>query len=170
MKQLILFFISLLTILTNTLGQQKLSPKLKPATIKYAGTYGFGKSREKGTGEIIIYPETDSTVLFYLEGNRGAPSYSNGTMYQRLTISKDSATFFMKKDYQVMGCQWKLKFRSSFLTIETIDGRDECEFGYGVIADGKYIRKSSKIPSSFVTMDGQKVFFKSTSPEAYNSQ
>ncbi len=168
MKQLVIIFISLVGILGDTAGQQKTSVKL--LTQKYAGVYSYGKNHKRGTGRITIYPETDSTILFYIEANRGAPSYSNGTMYQRLKVTNDTANFLMKKDYQVMRCQWALKFRNTYLTIETVDGMGECEFGHGVIADGKYLRLSSKSPGSFVTMDGNRVFFKITPPEIYNSQ
>lgn len=48
-------------------------PKLK--TAKYAGVYTYGDTTEYGAGSIIIYPESDTTVLFYFETNRGAPSY-----------------------------------------------------------------------------------------------
>ena len=51
-------------------------------TSKYAGLYSYGKNveREK-VGTIIIYPDTDSTILFYFESNTGPSSFKMGEYY-----------------------------------------------------------------------------------------
>ena len=170
MKQILVFLISTLLFTTISCGQKKVIAKKNLITLKYAGLFGYGSNFKKGTGQIIIYPETDTTVLFYIESNRGAPSYSNGSMYERIKIVNDTGTFSMKKDYQQVGCQWSFKFYANKLSIETINGRDECEFGYGVVADGNFKRKSNKILNSFVNMEGTRVYFKTTSPEKYNKE
>ena len=57
------------------------------STIKYTGTYQLGDDIEKERiGTITIYPETDTTVLFYIDLNRGAPSYNMGQLYGRLKV------------------------------------------------------------------------------------
>jgi hypothetical protein len=56
------------------------SAPFKTATAKYLGIYSYGDDVEKGkTGTVFIYPETDSTILFYIDLNRGAPSYNMGS-------------------------------------------------------------------------------------------
>lgn len=53
-----------------------------PKTLIYAGSYSFGSNVEKrSVGSLIVYPETDSTILFYFQGNKGAPSYNIGQLY-----------------------------------------------------------------------------------------
>lgn len=68
MKTLLLglFFVSI--------GRAQTHPsKLKTAV--YAGVYTFGKDTEAPNGSIIVYPETDTTILFYIELSNGAPAY-----------------------------------------------------------------------------------------------
>lgn len=150
-------------------GQSRPNSVNKLATSKYAGTYSFGANIEKGrVGSIIIYPETDNTILFYIDINRGAPSYNMGSLYGRVAIKNGVGTFYTKFDYADMGCKWGLKFSKNTLTIATIDNQYECGFGGNVFADGDYILKSNKAVDHFETMEGQKFFFKTTKPEEFN--
>ncbi|MBL0181958.1 MAG: hypothetical protein IPP96_06535 [Chitinophagaceae bacterium] len=91
-----------------------------------------------------------------------------GALYGRLEVRNDTGSFYMKHDYQKNGCHWFLKFLPNNLKIETINSRDECEFGYAVIADGNFKRRSAKMPKSFVDIEGNKISFKETPPEKYN--
>lgn len=145
-----------------------LSVPLLPAqlTSKYAGTYSYDRG-EKGSATIRVYPESDTTVLFYIDINRGAPSYHMGIMYNRLVVYGDSARFYTRLEYMDMGCEWAFIFSKKGLQISTINGESGCGFGYGVHADGKYIRKSRKIPRHFKTMGGEKVYFSKTRPEDF---
>jgi hypothetical protein len=67
-------------------------------TAKYAGQYSFGKNVDEGpVGSVKIYPESDTTVLFYIDICRGAPSYNLGQRYSRLKIKNGVAIFFVKE-------------------------------------------------------------------------
>ena len=69
-------------------------------TRKYAGIYSFGQDVEKmPVGNLTIYPETDSTILFYIDICRGAPSYNLGQHYGRLLIKNGRVIFYSKEDY-----------------------------------------------------------------------
>ena len=162
MKQVYIFV--LLLSLTFTICGQTTSN-----TLKYAGTYSYGTDVEKsGTGTIFIYPETDSTILFYINLNRGAPSYNSGSLYGRVKINKGKGTFYAKFDFIDNGCKWTFQFAKDYLTIMTVDGKYGCGFGHAVYADGDFKRVSRKTPDFFENAEGTKVYFKTTTPEHYN--
>jgi hypothetical protein len=140
----------------------------KLLTAKFAGLYAFGNSPENEAGSIIIYPETDSTVVFYIELNRGAPSYSSGSAYGRIKLKNGKGLFYAKPEDAENGCKWLLVFSGNRLKIETRENEFDCGFGHGVYADGEYVRKSKAIIPYFETMEGEKMFFNKITPEEYN--
>jgi hypothetical protein len=75
---------------TNTEATTEAAPAAEasaPATLattKYGGTYSFGDNAEKGpVGHLSVYPESDSSLLFYLDVNKGAPSFNMGMLLGR---------------------------------------------------------------------------------------
>lgn len=133
----------------------------KLLTSKYAGLYSYGTDIEKGgIGTILIYPETDSTVLFYIDLNRGAPSYNMGSLYGRVKITDGKGTFYAKTDLTDQGCKWSFQFNDNSLVIKTIDDQYECGFGGLVYADGTYNRTSTKTPEYFENGEGIKGLIK----------
>ncbi len=137
-------------------------------TVKYAGVYSFGKNVETGpVGSVTIYPESDTTVLFYIDICRGAPSYNLGQLYGRLKMKNGKATFYTKETLDKKGCKWIITISDSLLTIRTLDKCDECNFGANVYADNQYTRKERKIPIYFVDGHNHKIYFNKTSPENY---
>jgi hypothetical protein len=157
--------ISLLFCSVISFGQTKTNALL---TSKYTGTYGYGRHIEKERiGTIFIVPETDTTILFYIDLNRGAPSYNMGSLYGRVKIVNNRGTFSTSFDSSGKGCKWTFLFSKNSLTIETVDGQDYCGFGYAVIADGVFKRTSNKFISSFEDMEGKKIYFSKTKPEDY---
>lgn len=88
--------ITILILFSLTVHGQTESQRLQ--TMKYAGTFSYAKDKNGATGTILIYPESDSTILFYIEINRGAPSYNMGSLYGRLKIIKGQGlTYLMTK-------------------------------------------------------------------------
>lgn len=136
-------------------------------TKKYAGIYSFGDNIEKGAvGSVIVYPETDTTILFFVEVCRGAPSYNLGQLYDRLKI-EDGKGIYNSNIFGDKGCKWEITIDTEELTIKTIDGCDECGFGHAVYADHSYKRKDNLIHDYFTDGSGQKIYFNKTSPENY---
>jgi hypothetical protein len=157
-----------LFILLATKGHCQTHSHRKLLTDRYAGDYSYGKNVEKeAVGSITIYPETDTTVLFYIDLCKGAPSYDLGQLYARLKIKNREGLYFSKEDYNKKGCKWQVTINGDTLTIKTIDDFYDCPFGYGVIADHQYIRKSSKKYTYFINGEGHKIFFSKTSPQDY---
>jgi hypothetical protein len=160
--------IFLLFISITSFGQTTPAKNRNLLTSKYAGQYEYGHNVEKERiGYLLIFPESDSTVLFYMDLNRGAPSYNMGSLYGRIKIFNDTATFFTKFDSLGKGCEFSFHFTSIKIDIITINGRDDCYFGYGVYADGHFKKKSNKINEYFENAEGRKIYFNKIRPEDY---
>jgi hypothetical protein len=133
-------------------------------TKKYGGTFSYEKGKVNGSGKILIYPETDTTVLFYIDVNRGAPSYNMGSLYGRLKIINGQGNYESKDK----GSRWTLQFSKNRITIGTVAESYDCGFGNGVTADGIFEQTSKIIPDYFVNGEGTKYYFTTTTPEKYN--
>ena len=135
-------------------------------TTTYAGMYSIEGDVEKGAvGRTTIYPETDSTVLFFIDLCKGGGSSSVGQLYSRLTIRNGQGIYYSKKNTDRKGCKWKVTIDKNNLTIKTLDDCYDC--GLGIHADNLYKRKMNIVPAYFTNGDGRKVYFDKTSPEDY---
>ncbi len=167
MKQIVIIGLVFLSLISS--GQIKKTGSNKLLTTKYSGIYSYGTNVEKGRiGTIYIYPETDNTLLFYIDLNRGAPSYNMGSLYGRVKITNDTGLFYTKLDYANEGCKWKFNFTKNSLIINTVDGESDCGFGRAVYADGEFKRKSNVCKEFFRDIEGKIIYFRNTSPEQYN--
>ena len=153
------------------LGQTTSTKIRKLPTSKYQGFYWYGKDVEKSSiGALLIYPETDSTVLFYIDLNRGAPSYNMGSLYGRIKVINDSGIFYSESDSLGSlgkGCKFLMQFFQNKIKIETIEDYYDCGFGYGVDVDGEFIKKSNKKIDYFEDQEGKKIYFEKTKPQEY---
>lgn len=153
-----------LTINISVFAQTK---KNSLGTSIYAGVYEYGDNIEKEPiGSVRIYPETDSTILFFIDVNRGAPSYNMGQLYGRLKVKNNTGVFYLNSADK-KSCKFNCQFKEALLIISTIEDQDECGFGYGVFVDGVFKRKSRKIPAYFFDATGTKFYFKTTKPETW---
>ncbi|MEI8073863.1 MAG: hypothetical protein WCH78_03865 [Bacteroidota bacterium] len=154
-----LFLIFSLFIAFSCFGQK---------TNKYAGLYSYGANIEKERiGNMIIYPETDSTILFYLDANRGAPSYNMGMLYGSVKIKNNAGIYYFKFDHEARGCKLSFAFSTNKLTIKTIENNDGCLMGKGVYPDAVFNRKSNKLIEYFEDPESRKVYFNQTKPKDY---
>ena len=171
MKEIYSILVSVIMLMTcyGSSAQSNAIATHSLATAKYAGVYGYGTVPQKGSvGFVSVYPETDSSILFYIELNRGAPSYNMGYLYGRVKILDGLGMFHtMSFEYENKGCRWSFHFTKDKLTIKTENEERECGFGGNVNADGDYKRKSYVSKEYFVDSDQKKIFFKTTSPELY---
>ena len=132
-------------------------------TPKLAGTYTYGgKSEDSPSGQILIHPIDDHTFNFYLDVNRGAPSYNMGQIYGRAFVQADKGIWvFQKTDTtSEKSCALTFSFKKGTVTIKTLSDEEDCGFGYGVIADGKYKRTNTNIPTYYITPTEDTVYFK----------
>ena len=138
------------------------------STTTYAGTYKYGSGNEADAGGVVkVYPESDSTILFYIDICIGEPSYNSGSLYGRVTINRGQGVFSTKNDYSNIGCKWLFDFVNDTLKLSTTDHQYECGFGNGVVVDGCFSRISNIIPEFFENGGSRKVYFKDTKPEDY---
>ena len=93
--------------------------------------YGTNIEKER-IGNISVFPETDTTILFYVDVNQGAPSYNMGELYGRVKIIDGRGTFYIKLDSSDKGCKWGFKFSKSMLSLKTIGDYFDCGFGNAV--------------------------------------
>ena len=123
-------------------------------TARFAGTYKAAYDLGPGgAADLLIYPETDHSVLFFIYLNRGAPSHNMGEMYGRIELDGQRGFLYRQPDYQDEPCGWEVVFGDNgTLEISSRDGQQGCGFGFGVQADHEYQRVSSDIPQSFEPM------------------
>src|ERR1700739_3340309 len=88
-------------------------PKKPLKTIEYAGKYSYGYG--EGTGEaknfggsITIYPETDTSVLFWID----IYHRDLAQKYARLVVKKDTS-IFEEKEFGC--CKWHVTFEKEKL-------------------------------------------------------
>jgi hypothetical protein len=141
--------------------------KLK--TSKYAGLYAYGKNVEKEkVGTIIIYPDSDSTVLFYFESNTGPASFKMDEYYGRLKVLNNIGTFITKHKDSEKGCQWKFTFSKKTVSIETVATENNCGLLAGITVDGNYGRQIKGIIEECLSLHGDAINFGALKPEAFN--
>jgi hypothetical protein len=171
MKKLI-FLTGFLLLALISFGQSKAKTPESLFTSKYAGYYGLGDNAEKErVASFIVYPESDTTILFFFDSNTGPPSYSMGSYYGRVTIKGDTGIFYKKVDLSLnSACKWKFIFSKKKLILQTMEGQYNCGFGHGVVADGEFKQESSKIIEECLDLDGQAINFRTLKPEKYKNK
>lgn len=141
----------------------------KVLTRRYAGTYSFGDDIEKGAvGSVIIYPLSDSTVMFYLDICLGAPSYNLGQLFGQIEINNNIgiySQFDEDSDRLTFRCFLKFEFNSDELKITTEYG--DCGFGASVYADNTYKLVDKSLPKYFITGEGDTILFKGLTLEEF---
>ena|GEM_PF-1949029 len=145
-------------------------PRATLLTAAYAGEYNWGDTtREQAGGTLTVYPESDSTVLFFLDVSNGPPAFSLAQLYQRAVVRQGVGRCAFQADYDSTGCRLRLRFSPREVVIETEPGYGECGFGNGASADETYRRSGSAAPQQFTDGEGKKIRFQSTTPEQYNA-
>jgi len=112
--------LSFLVFIAGSCGQTEKKQLENNATEKYAGIYTFdntNKESEERNGTVYIYPETDSTMLFYIFVINGAPSYNNGSIGGRVTINDGKAVFRKRFAYDETECVLQFEFSENTLTV-----------------------------------------------------
>ncbi len=135
-------------------------------TGKHGGVYSWESKETKDRGGVVyVYPESNTTILFFMGLNRGAPSYNMGELYGKMNVTNGTGVFF-NSAYPGSDCKFRFTFSVNKLLVKTVVDKYDCLFGAGVSADGEFTRTSTKIPEYFEGYSG-KVYFKSTKPDQY---
>lgn len=106
------------------------------------GTWKWGNP--KNGGGILRVVDGDVRLDFQLELWRGAPSDNEGSLEGSLAVKDGKGTF---RGGEAGGpCEIAFEFRGNEAVLKTTGTDAGCGFGYGVHADGIYVRKSRKKP------------------------
>lgn len=122
-----------------------------PSETSVGGTYEFGEDIEKGPiGMVKIHPLGADSILFYIDVNRGAPSYNMGQLAGKIALKNGTA------EYKNNDCHVKFSFKDKSLHV---DQQGDCEFGHAVSASGEYKLTDPTIPTYYIKSDGDTVRF-----------
>lgn len=122
------------------------------------GVYNFGEDIEKGPiGSIKIYPLSADSALFFLNVNRGAPSYNMGLLFGK--IKRKQGTWHYSVDDGKLTCSLQFTFSGETLDLKILSAQDNCGFGYGVNVAHGYQRSTTEIPTYFLNGEGDTVRF-----------
>lgn len=125
------------------------------------GVYSFGTNPEvEAVGTVMIYPESDSTFLFYIDFNRGAPSYNMAMIDGRGKIVGDTGIYYNEFPDEVEACKIKFYFKKDFVQIENEERN--CGFGANCVIDHVYDRRGVT-PEFYVGPEGDTVYFSNLS-------
>lgn len=138
------------------------------AQTDYTGIYNYSfpithelsdlkPSKEDGgpSGEIILARTSGDNYVFWLNVNRGWPSYNMGFMTGNMEIKNGKAKYIHKDEYSDGSCILDFRIKPLLIEIES-QGYEHCGFGHAVYADGTF-KKSKKILTSaylFSTLEG----------------
>jgi len=149
----------------------------KRHTARFAGTYMFGSAIHKDAdekdhdyvgpgGTVLLYPESDSTMLFYMEVEKGEPANAIGRLTGKISLKSNKGIFTMNNPQGNPICKLSFQIEKRFLDIRTVDGLNDCGFGPGVRADNRFFRYSGEIPECY-EVEEKKTCFEQT-PEKKN--
>ncbi|MBL7764830.1 MAG: hypothetical protein JNJ58_01960 [Chitinophagaceae bacterium] len=137
------------------------------AQTNYSGIYGFqdevydpgfdikpGKEDGGRFGELILIQAKDDLYKFWLETNRGWPSYNMGYASGFVRIVNGRGLYIVKEYMDEDTC--KIFFRCSKDRVEIDNtGINACGFGANVTAEGYYDRKPKKLTDAYVFASGE---------------
>lgn len=134
-------------------------------TSKLGGIYSYGNIAEKeAVGQLVIYPETDTTLLFYFESNIGPPSYSMGAVYGRVKVIGENRFFIRDTTFN---CMSHFYFKKKKIIVFANPEKMDCGFGHKVFLQGNFKKISKTTPKKFVDIEGKAIYFDKTKPEEY---
>ncbi len=135
-------------------------------TNQFAGFYEYGnKDKSTNWGSILVYPETDSTILFYLQLLSNENHF--GELYARAKVIDNKAFYENISNEMGLNCQFEIILNPNGVNVRTTNENYECGFGNWVFADGDYLRKNNLIQDYFIDGSGTNVYFSKTKPEDF---
>ena len=138
------------------------------ATTRYAGEYRWREADNQEMGGILtVYPESDSTILFQVDANDGAPAYHMANAFGRAHLRGDTATYFGKAAEDEHGCRLKIGFSPMAAQVLLVSGAEnDCYFGGNFTPEGTYRRTSRAIPQRVIDGGGDTLRFAHLPPDA----
>lgn len=162
-----ILYIAILFILVCGFRQTTTNISKETITTKYCGEYLTTQIGETSP-KIYIYPETDSTILFYLDFKKEETTTAFGSLYGQVKIKNDTGLFYTDRfKSSTANCKLTFVFSNQNLQISTADNQYACGIDNVVIGHMDFERKSKKIIPYFINNNNKKVYYKKTKPEVY---
>ena len=126
------------------------------AQTDYSGSYGFsfsvpeelhppGEEKNAGaTGALTLFKIDSAHYKFWLNVNRGYPSYNMGYLDGIAVLKNNVATYKQKQEYADSSCTMVFTFNKNFISIQQQASDFDCGFGHNVFADGTYHKKQAR--------------------------
>jgi hypothetical protein len=112
----------------------------------FTGRYSLSGQNDVRSGLIQIRPNTNSSFFFYLDINRGPPSYNMGSSFGEATLINPTTAIFKISDTNYK-CELHFSIEKNILSIEEMDYSEAyCGWGHAVSSAGKYRRINSNTP------------------------
>ena len=121
---------------------------------QYGGVYksGGNENAEQPFGTLLIYPQTDGEMVFYLSKSGGAPGYSGGATAGLITIIDGKAVFRARSQCEDAYYKLHFEFNENSVTVTQEDeGAMSCGFAYAVTVNDRFERTDSEIPQYFLS-------------------
>jgi len=96
------------------------------------------------SGMWLTTKQMEGKVRFQLEIARGAPSYNSGWIEGEFELAGTVGVF---RRIEGGACEISFEFARSTVRVKEAEGRQDCDFGANVYADGTLRRKSTKTPA-----------------------
>lgn len=116
----------------------------------YSGTYSFAIKRGVNTGKelenegpagsLTLLKMENNKYRFWLNVNRGWPSYNMGESDGTIVIVNDTASFDNTYEGAANNCILYFKIEKNSIEIQESSSANDCGFANGVSAEGKYVK------------------------------
>ena len=143
-------------------------------TSKYAGTYNF-KGDDSLSGYLIVYPETDSTMLFYIHRAATKPIYETWGNYGRMhmNLNTNIGVYYRGDKSLGMQCMLIFQFLNGRVFVPRDKAHDKCLYSprnsENVMAYGEYDISDSNKVNYFIYSKKDTIYFNGKSLKSWEA-
>ncbi len=123
------------------------------------GTYSFGNIDTGPAGSLKIKPIDEHTAMFFLDVNKGAPSYNMAQLAGQMALNGDVGTYNQKVDANGLACELTFKFNKEGVQVLTNPAHEHCGFGGNVQVAHLYRLTDKQIPTYYINAVGDTIPF-----------
>lgn len=99
---------------------------------------------------MLVYPETDTSVIFHIEVFSGPPENDQGVFTDAVAINKDTGLLYFALDTSGTECKLRFRFEEDKLVTITVPEFSDWWFGPNVSFDQVFTRTSKVIPEYYI--------------------
>jgi hypothetical protein len=120
--------------------------------IQIGGTYEFGdfKNKKDVFGQLLIYPDSDTSMVFHLSKNTGEPDFQIYEVMGRTLVIDNKASYQTNSICENAMYSLYFEFEENFVkVVQDDEGNSDCSFSYEFRADGNFEKTNSDIPTTY---------------------